>query len=230
LSGVSSCVRRDRPVRLGSLSLTVYNRENFLWTVTPQYRSDDDESILHRLSGRVSTSANLKIYKGMHVFGGIDVIWRQRVSEIIESGGDWEEDYHGGVSYPLPVPKFAVNRRITGASVYEYDNRVRPLSNRHLYHQRIVFEAFDLKHAPWFYNQFTFYSDQGFGKYRGRLGWTFNINQKLRLQAGCQFQSVKTRRVLNSQKYWQPQHAIWVSGWIGYRPPMLWELGKGKKK
>ena len=54
---------------------------------------------------------------GMHVFGGLDVIWRQRAVDIIESGGDWEEDYYGGVSYPLPVPKFSINRRVTGSMV-----------------------------------------------------------------------------------------------------------------
>ncbi len=191
----------------GEFIYTVLWQDKLIWTVTPSFRTDEQE-INGNFVTRFTTEATYRVPRDWELRGRFYLIGREKE---VGGGASFDQRIQFLVRYPLTT--FRDNALgLDGGTLYERHFRGDQLSDFNVYRQRFELSADTWKYSPWVQQDLSFDHSRGFYRTRTRLGLLYSFQSNSQIALAYQFQY--TQRQLGS---WAPQHEILFRYWFGKR-------------
>ena len=188
----------------GEFIYTLRSWEKVTWTITPSFRTDEQE-LNSSFMSRVTTEATIKLPEEWDVRSRFFMIGREtdlgnlvfdeRIQMLLRKTffRFWNDDirFRGGVFY---------ERHFRGDAIPDFN----------VYRTRLELRADGIRNEPWVQQDFFFDKARGFFRARTRAGLLWNLKQNRQVRLAYQFQYTQDR-----DGDWGPQHAIVFRYWFG---------------
>lgn len=191
----------------GEFIYTVLEREKLVWTVTPSFRTDEQEINGNGVT-RFTTEATVALPKEeWELRSRLFVIGRAKE----DGGAAFDQRVQFLVRYPL-THFWKDQIAVDGGTLYERHFRGDEVPDFNVYRQRVELSADDWKYSPWTQQDFSFDHTRGFYRTRTRLGVLWNFKRNVQIALAYQYQY--TQRPFAG---WEPQHSLLFRYWFGTR-------------